>query len=78
MRKCEIVVFSKSEVQTLREIYPAGCTIKLHKCNDETVKLKPDSLGTVVTVDDMGTVHIKWTNNEFIGLIPFVDSFEKI
>ena len=78
MRNCNIVVFSKSEVQTLRELYPSGCTIKVHRCDDPWTKLKPDTIGTVITVDDMGTVHAKWSTGDTLGLIPFVDSFERI
>jgi hypothetical protein len=34
--------------------------------------------GTVICVDDMGTIHMKWDNGRSLGLIPEEDSFRKI
>ena len=34
--------------------------------------------GTVVAVDDAGTLHMKWDNGRSLGICPEVDSFTKI
>jgi hypothetical protein len=39
----------------------------------------PDGMtGTVTSVDDMGTMHMKWDNGRSLGICPDVDSFEVI
>lgn len=32
--------------------------------------------GTVVFVDDIGTIHVKWDNGSTLGLIPGLDSYK--
>ena len=78
MRIATITVFSKSEVETLRNLFPQGSTVKLDKLNDEHARIKSGTYGTVKTVDDFGTIQVKWANGVECGVIPFVDSFERV
>jgi hypothetical protein len=34
--------------------------------------------GTVVYVDDIGTIHVKWDNGSTLGLVPKEDMYEFI
>ena len=38
--------------------------------------LPTGSLGTVIIVDDMGTIHVKWDNGRSLGLVPGEDRFK--
>ena len=45
-----------------------GRRVKLIKCDDPHTCLKAGVLGTVESVDDLGTVHIKWDDGTLFGL----------
>lgn len=36
------------------------------------------TLGKVIAVDDIGTIHIAWQNGSSLGCVPGVDSFRKL
>ena len=68
---------SKEAIQALRERYPAGTAVELIRMED--VSAPPaGTLGTVITVDDIGTIHIVWQNGSTLGCVPGVDSFRKL
>lgn len=53
--------FPSSEVVILlRERYPKGTRVELVSMNDPYTKLKPGDRGTVVGVDDIGSVLVEW------------------
>ena len=58
---------SREVVERLRRQYPAGCRVELVSMNDPYARLKPGDQGTVVAVDDIGTVHIDWDNGSGLG-----------
>lgn len=58
---------SREVVERLRRQYPAGCRVELVSMNDPYARLKPGDRGTVVAVDDIGTVHIDWDNGSGLG-----------
>lgn len=43
--------------------------VRLIRTNDPYTDLRYGDTGTVVFVDDFGTVHIKWDNGSSLGLI---------
>jgi len=45
-----------------------GKRIRLICCNDPYTKLVPGIEGTVSSVDDAGTVHVRWDNGSRLGL----------
>ena len=68
---------SKEAIQALRERYPAGTAVELIRKED--VSAPPaGTLGKVIAVDDIGTVHIAWQNGSSLGCVPGVDSFRKL
>ena len=46
-------------------------------CNDPR-PIDPGTKGTVIHVDDIGTVHCSFDNGRQLGLVPGEDSFHKI
>ena len=73
MFKC----FTKEELELIRERYPVGCRVVVHYMEDSR-PIAPGTKGIVRTVDDMGTVHCNFDNGRRLGLIPGIDSFNRI
>ena len=61
-----------------KEMYPKGTRIELISMEDPYSPIEPGTKGTVVLVDDMGTIHMEWDNGRTLGLIPGEDSFKVI
>lgn len=70
--------FSPSEIaDQVKAEYPAGTRVKLLRMDD--VQAPPiGTLGTVVCVDDIATIHVKWDNGSGLGVAYGVDAVEKI
>ena len=57
-------------VASLRERYPVGLRIELVEMDDPyNRKLTPGSKGTVMGVDDMGTIHVRWDCGSSLGRV---------
>lgn len=67
-----------NSLKALRERYPVGSRIKLIYIDDPYTSLKPGNTGTVVGLDDLGTIQMIWETGSTLGLIPGVDKFEKL
>ena len=66
-----------NKIKMYKEAYPAGTRLEL--INMEDAQAVPSGTkGTVVCVDDMGTIHMKWDNGRTLGIVPEVDDFKKI
>jgi len=62
-------------LKALREQYPRGCRVRLNHMNDPyRPDLKEGSLGTVIRVDDIGTIHVAWDFGSALGVVYEVDS----
>ena len=48
-------------VERLRKKYPAGCRVELLEMND-TQAPPVGTLGTVIGVDDIGSIMVRWDN----------------
>ena len=69
----------KETLKHLREQFPKGTRVELIKMNDPyNKKLCPGSQGTVVAVDDIGTIHVAWDCNSFLGVVYGEDVCRKI
>lgn len=52
--------------------------VKLVFTSDQYCNLPTGTEGTVILVDDMGTVHVKWDNGTRLGLIPGEDKWKTL
>ena len=64
-------------IQFLKDLYPAGTRVKLVEMNDIQAP-SIGTLGTVMYVDDIGTIHIKWDNGSTLGAAYPEDRVSKI
>lgn len=61
---------TKAEKMILKEMYPAGCRVKLEEIiSDPESGLKPGDLGTVLGLDNAGGLHIAWDQGKSLALI---------
>lgn len=67
---------TKETIKRLRQEYPPGTRIVLEAMNDPHAP-PPGTKGTVVYVDDMGQIGMKWDNGSSLSLMPSLDSFSK-
>lgn len=59
---------SERTLEQIRRRYPAGCRVRLVRMDD--VQAPPvGTLGTVIAVDDMGDVLIKWDNGSGLKVV---------
>lgn len=67
---------NRKQVERIKERYLKGTRIELLSTMDDIQGVEKGIKGTVVGVDDMGTIHMKWDNGRGLGLIPGEDSFK--
>ena len=65
-------------VKMYKEIYPRGTRIECISMDDPYYPIAPGTKGTVVAVDDIGTIHMQWDNGRTLGLVPGEDEFKII
>ena len=63
------------QVKRIKEQYPAGTRLCCDSMPDDPRPIEPGTLGTVVGVDDAGSIMMKWDNGRSLSLVPGVDSF---
>ena len=69
----------KERLQALREAYPAGCRVELvHMDDPYNTTLVPGPQGTVIAVDDIGTIHVAWDCGSSLGVVYGVDAVRKV
>lgn len=61
-----------------KALYPKGTRIELIEMGNDPRPIPPGTRGTVVWVDDIGTVHCDFDNGRKLGLIDGEDIFRKI
>ena len=67
-----------NKAEYYKKTYPVGTRIRLLHMDDPYSTIPDGMTGTVTSVDDMGTLHMKWDNGRSLGICPDVDSFEII
>lgn len=65
-------------VQRMKDNYPPGTRLVLLQMGDDPRPVEPNTRCTVMTVDDMGTLHCNFDNGRQLGLVPGEASFHKL
>jgi hypothetical protein len=68
---------SKETVRTLRKQYPTGCTVQLISMDDSQAP-PVGTLGKVIAVDDVGTIHVAWQTGSSLGIAFGQDHCRKV
>ena len=69
----------KETLKRLKKQYPIGCRVELVQMNDPySTKLKPGCRGTVIAVDDIGTIHVNWDCGSSLGVVYGEDVCRKV
>lgn len=69
---------NREYVESLKRRFPVGTKIVLDRMGDDPRPIEPGTKGTVIAVDDIGTVHCSFENGRQLGLVPGEDSFHKL
>lgn len=72
-----MIDYGKQLLRNMRILYPRGTRIKLIEMNDPHAP-KPGTCGTVLDIDDAGSILIRWDDGSQLSLLVDADKFEKI
>lgn len=64
--------------QRMKETYPPGTRIVLLSMENDPRPIEDNTRGTVMTVDDIGTLHCDFDNGRSLGIVPGEDSFRRL
>lgn len=71
--------FEERIVQRYKNMYPPGTKVILNQMGEDPNPIPPGSVGTVIVVDDIGTVHCRFEGiGRSLGLVPGEDDFRKL
>ena len=68
---------TKAELQQLREAYPRGTRVELVRMDDEQAP-PPGTQGTVLGVDDTGSLLMAWDNGSGLNVLWRLDTVRKL
>lgn len=71
------MVYNEKKVELLRQRYPEGTRICLDHMED-LCPVESGTNGTIIGVDDIGSVMVKWDNGRTLNLLPDEDKFHTI
>ena len=67
----------RETIENLRESFPRGCRVELLQMDDPQAP-PIGTLGTVIGIDDLGTIHVNWDNGSGLGVAYGEDSCRRI
>ena len=68
----------RAQIELTRQRYPLGTRLELVQMNGDPKPVPPGTRGTVVDVDGIGQLVMKWDNGRTLSLVPGVDQFCKL
>jgi len=68
---------NKRIIESLRARFPRGCRVELLQMEDPQAP-PIGTTGTVIGVDDIGTIHVKWDNGSGLGVAYGEDACRRI
>ena len=69
---------NRGYVESIKKRYPVGSRVVVDCMGDDPRPIPSGTKGTVVFVDDIGTVHCNFDNGRRLGLIPGEDAFHRV
>ena len=72
------MAISRGRIEFYKEHYPRGTRVQLDSMDDDPCPVEPGAVGTVIAVDDIGSLHVEFDNGRSLGICPEVDKFHKI
>ena len=72
------MAMSRGRIEFYKEHYPCGTRVQLDGMGDDPCPVETGAVGTVIAVDDIGTVFVNFDNGRSLGICPEVDRFHKI
>ena len=69
---------SEKELKRLREEFIEGAVVELIEMNDPYHPVPSGTRGKVTDVDDMGTIHVRWSTGSSLGVAYGEDSCVRI
>ena len=69
------MITNKAQVDRVKNQYPSSTRIELLSSMNDIQPIESGSKGTVIAVDDIGTIHMRWDNGRGLGLITGEDHF---
>lgn len=70
--------YLQKQAARYKEAYPSGTRVMLLHMGDDPRPIEDNTRGTVVCVDDIGTVHCNFDNGRRLGLVPGEDQFRRL
>ncbi len=71
-------IMSDEWIKFYKKNFPKGTRVQLDRMGDDPNPIPDGTKGTVIAVDDTGTVICNFDNGRCLGICPEVDSFHKI
>ena len=68
----------KEIVERIRQQFPSGCRIVLDAMNDAYRTIPAGTQGTVIAVDDIGTIHTAFDNGASLGIAYGADRAHRV
>ncbi len=72
------MAMSRGRIEFYKEHYPRGTRVQLDSMGDDPRPVPSGTKGTVIAVDDIGSLHVEFDNGRALGICPEVDKFHKI
>ena len=70
-----MINITKELVSYLRNEYPVGTRIRCIHMDDPWNPVKPGTVGTFKSIDDMAQLHVAWDNGRTLALCYGIDEF---
>lgn len=70
--------YLSSIAEKVRKEYPEGTRVRCISMSDPYHPVPTGTEGTVINVDDIGTIHVNWDNGQSLGLAYGADQYEKV
>ena len=71
------MVYNEKKVELLKQRYPEGTRICLDHMED-ICPVESGTKGTIIGIDDIGSIMVKWDNGRTLNLLPDEDKFHTI